>query len=86
MSTVTHVYAPSARGMIDLAIGVLIGLRGCDETDAFRELLHTANTHNVSPFQLGRALVAIASHVSTDAEATTPAHRIAEERWGTLVG
>lgn len=86
MSTATHVYAPSARGTIDLAIGVLIGLQGCDETDAFRELLQTATNHNVSPFQLGRALVAIASHAATGTETTAPARRIAEERWGSLVG
>ena len=46
---------------LDLALGVLVGLRRCDAKEAFSELVGVSTRRGLSPFALGRAFVAAAS-------------------------
>ena len=46
---------------LDLALGVLVGLRRYDAKAAFSELVNVSTRRGLSPFALGRALVAAAS-------------------------
>ena len=67
---------------LDLALGILVGLRRCAAADAFAELVQVSTNRGLSPFALGRALVAAASHghaVDSDAAAA-----VADE-WGGLL-
>jgi hypothetical protein len=67
---------------LDLALGILVGLRRCSAGDAFAELVQVSTTRGVSPFALGRALVAAASGgpvVDSDAAA------VAADEWGGLL-
>ena len=66
---------------LDLALGVLVGLRRYDAKDAFSELLDVGNRRGLSPFALGRALVATASgHPVVDSDAAA----VVAGEWGEL--
>ena len=66
---------------LDLALGVLVGLRRCDAKEAFSELVDVSTRRGLSPFALGRAVVAAASgHPVLDSDA---AAAVADE-WGEL--
>ena len=66
---------------LDLALGVLVGLRRCDAKDAFSTLVDVSTRRGLSPFALGRAVVAAASgHPVIDSDA---AAAVADE-WGEL--
>jgi hypothetical protein len=67
---------------LDLALGVLVGLRRYDAKDAFSELVDVSTRRGLSPFALGRALVAAASgHPVLDSDA---AAAVADE-WSNML-
>lgn len=73
------------RRMLDLAEGVLIGLRGYSAEDAFAELVAVAQRHDASVSAIASALLDLASG-STDAAQSQPAPRKAAQlEWGHLV-
>lgn len=57
--------ALGTRPVIEQAKGVLIGLRGATPDQAFAELRHTSQTHNVKVSALAAALVGAAAGVPT---------------------
>jgi hypothetical protein len=66
---------------LDLALGVLVGLRRCDAKEAFSDLVDVSTRRGLSPFALGRALVAAASgHPVPDSEAAA----VVANEWGEL--
>ena len=74
----------SGTRVLDLALGVLVGLRRCGPKDAFSELVQVANRWGLSPFALGRALVAAASTPMTRVADSVAATAVADE-WGRLL-
>lgn len=67
---------------LDLALGILVGLRRCGPADAFAELVQVSTDRGLSPFALGRALVAASSRgavVDSDAAA------VVAVEWGDLL-
>jgi hypothetical protein len=67
---------------LDLALGILVGLRRCSAGDAFAELVQVSSNRGQSPFALGRALVAAASGGSVvDSEAAVAV----TDEWGSLL-
>jgi hypothetical protein len=50
----------TSRRVIDLATGILVGLRGCSERDAFAELVAVVQHTGIGLGSIARALVAIA--------------------------
>jgi ANTAR domain len=53
--------AQPSRQIIDVAVGVLIGLRGCSQRGAFDELVDAVHTSGVGLGAAAQALVALAS-------------------------
>ena len=51
----------SSRTVIDVAIGVLVGLRRCSERQAFKEIASAVNETGVGLASMCRALIALAS-------------------------
>lgn len=47
---------PSSRRMIDLATGILMGLRGCSARDAFDDLVKAVHQTGIGPAALATAL------------------------------
>lgn len=47
---------PASRRVIDLAIGVLMGLRGCSEREAFDDLVNAVHETGIGPAGLATAL------------------------------
>ena len=52
---------PSSRTVIDVAIGVLVGLRRCSERQAFNEIASAVSETGVSLGSICRGLIALAS-------------------------
>lgn len=50
----------TSRRVIDLATGILVGLRGCSEREAFTELVAVVQRTGIGLGSIARALVAIA--------------------------
>lgn len=71
----------SSRRVIDMAIGVLIGLRGCSEREAFDEIVRAVHETGVGPGSIAHALVELA----TGAAESSPHHAKARRLWGDLV-
>ena len=71
---------PTCRKSIDVAVGVLVGLRGCSEREAFDELAEVVRETGISLGSTATALVALATGAST------PEHAEAFTAWGTLLG
>jgi hypothetical protein len=69
----------SSRRVIDMAIGILVGLRGCSDHEAFDELVRVVHQTGVGIGRLAGGLVAVASG-SASAE-----HAEAFTAWGELV-
>lgn len=66
---------------LDLALGIVVGLRRCDAKEAFSKVVDVSTRRGLSPFAVGRALVAAASgHPVLDTDA---AAAVADE-WGEL--
>jgi hypothetical protein len=69
----------TSRKAIDLAVGILVGLRGCTERDAFDELVGVAKRTGIGIFSIAASLAAVASGESSanDSEAFNA--------WGELI-
>jgi hypothetical protein len=63
----------TSRQVIDVAIGILVGLRGCSERQAFDELVRVVHQTGIGIGSLAAGLVALASGSPSagDAEAIT---------------
>jgi hypothetical protein len=70
----------TSRQVIDVAIGVLIGLRGCSQREAFDELVRVVNSSGVGIGSAAARLVALASGSSS------AGHADAFTAWGDLIG
>ncbi|MGK2882873.1 MAG: ANTAR domain-containing protein [Mycobacterium sp.] len=70
-----------ARTTIDLACGILIGLRGYTSDRAFRELVEVVHGSGVSLGKVAAALVALAA----GAPGTDRQHTAAMNAWGALI-
>jgi AmiR/NasT family two-component response regulator len=71
---------PTSRKSIDVAVGVLVGLRGCSEREAFDELATVVRETGIGLGCTATALVALATGAST------PDHAEAFTAWGALLG
>jgi hypothetical protein len=67
--------------VIDVAIGVLIGWRGCSEWEAFNELARAVSDTGVGIGSLARALVELA----TGAEESAPHRAEVLNLWGDVM-
>ncbi|MGZ6982788.1 MAG: ANTAR domain-containing protein [Ilumatobacteraceae bacterium] len=70
----------TSRRIIDVAVGILVGLRGCSQREAFEELVRVVNLSGVGIGSIASGLVALASGSSS------AAHSEAFTAWGELVG
>lgn len=68
--------------ILDIAEGVLLGLRHYSVERSFTELIDVARRHALSPFELADALVAAAGGHSTG---SPEAARVVEQEWGSLL-
>jgi ANTAR domain-containing protein len=68
-----------SRRTVDIAVGILVGLRGCSDQEAFAELVGVVNRTGVGIFSVAASLVAIAAGSSSadDSEAFNA--------WGELI-
>jgi hypothetical protein len=69
----------ASRRTVDVAVGILIGLRGCTDREAFDELVGVVNRTGLGIFSVAASLVAIAAGSSSadDSEAFNA--------WGELI-
>lgn len=70
----------TSRKVIDLAVGVLVGLRGCRPEEAFAELVDVVHRTGVGLGAVASQLVALASGSNSD----SPAHDLSG--WADLIG
>jgi hypothetical protein len=61
-------------------VGILIGLRGCSEREAFEELVGVVNRTGIGIFSLAASLTAVAAGSSSAADTE------AFSAWGELIG
>jgi hypothetical protein len=71
----------TSRKVIDHAIGILVGLRGCSPEDAFAELVRVVHRTHIGIGSLAGALVALASGSS----GSSAEHIEAFNAWGELI-
>lgn len=69
----------TSRQVIDIAVGILIGLRGCSRREAFEELVRVVHQTGVGLGSLASGLVAVAGGTPS------PQHAAAFTAWGDLV-
>jgi hypothetical protein len=67
----------TSRRVIDVAIGILVGLRGCSEREAFDELVRAVHQTGIGIGSIATGLVALASGSSSADHA--------EALWGELI-
>jgi hypothetical protein len=79
MSNKAHL-SDDSRKIIDVATGILVGLRCCSPREAFDELVHVMNQTGVGIGSLAAGLVALAGGGSS------AGHAEAFTAWGELVG
>jgi hypothetical protein len=72
--------ADTSRRVIDVAVGILVGLRGCSQREAFEELVRVVNSSGVGIGSIAAGLVAIAGGASS------AGHAEAFTAWGELIG
>jgi len=72
--------ADTSRRVIDVAVGILVGLRGCSQREAFEELVRVVNSSGVGIGSVAAGLVAIAGGASS------AGHAEAFTAWGELIG
>jgi hypothetical protein len=73
----------TSRVVIDVAIGVLVGLRHCSEREAFNEIVSAVRETGIGVGTVSRALVGLASGQSVEPNVRLePALR----RWRPLIG
>ncbi|MDT5363257.1 MAG: hypothetical protein QOC69_5019 [Mycobacterium sp.] len=71
----------TSRKVIDQAIGILVGLRGCSPDEAFAELVRVVHRTGIGIGSLAGALVALAGGNSR----STAEHIEAFNAWGELI-
>ncbi|AKK30706.1 hypothetical protein AB431_20005 [Mycobacterium sp. EPa45] len=81
MDPMSYHTVSTSRREIDLATGILVGLRGCTERDAFAELVAVVQRTGVSLGGIARALVAIAG----PSDASVPHQAEAFDAWADLL-
>jgi hypothetical protein len=69
----------SSRRVIDVAVGILVGLRGCSDQQAFEELVRVVNQTGIGIGSQAAGLVALASGASS------AGHAEAFTAWGELL-
>jgi hypothetical protein len=69
----------TSRRVIDVAIGILVGLRGCSDQEAFDELVRVVHQTGIGIGRLAAGLVAVASGTSSSE------HAEAFTVWGELI-
>jgi hypothetical protein len=69
----------TSRRVIDVATGILIGLRGCSDHEAFEELVRVVHQTGIGIGRLAAGLVALASG------SATAEHAEAFAVWGELL-
>ena len=69
----------TSRKVIDVAIGILVGLRGCSQREAFDELVRVVRQTGIGIGSIATGLVGLASG-SSSAE-----HAEAFNAWGELI-
>lgn len=72
---------PSSRTVIDVAIGVLVGWRGCSQREAFEELAGAVRETGVGIGSIARALVDLAC----GADQSAPHRDVALRLWGDVM-
>ncbi|CAN5731040.1 hypothetical protein BH09ACT8_BH09ACT8_58510 [soil metagenome] len=72
----------TSRRVIDVAIGILMGLRGCSEQQAFDDLVGAVHDTGLGLGALARALMDLVD----DSEVPFPHRSEAMQRWGHLMG
>lgn len=72
----------TSRRVIDVAIGILMGLRGCSEQQAFDDLVGAVHDTGLGLGALARALMDLVD----DSEVPFPHRSEAMQRWGYLMG
>ena len=83
---------PRGRRVLDTAVGILVGLRGCTPDAAFRELLGVAERHAVPVFAVAAALVDLASSPTSppgadlNGHTASAARQAARREWSGLLG
>ncbi|CCQ17780.1 putative uncharacterized protein [Rhodococcus sp. AW25M09] len=75
--------SPASRTDVDIATGVLIGIRGGSVADAIEELFTTARNHRVSLFELSRTLITVAEGRDIERSSTSDAVYAV---WGSALG
>ena len=70
----------TSRRVIDVAVGILVGLRGCSQREAFEELVRVVNHTGVGIGSLATGLIALAGGSSS------AGHTEAFAAWGELIG
>jgi hypothetical protein len=73
------------RRALDLAQGILIGLRRCTTEAAFDELVTVAHRHGVSVSAVASALMMLATRTAAEADSDRDALVVARLAWGDLV-
>jgi hypothetical protein len=69
----------ASRRNVDVAVGILVGLRGYTELDAFDELVGVVNRTGLGIFSVAASLMAIAAGSSSAADSE------AFNAWGELI-
>ena len=69
----------TSRWIIDVATGILVGLRGCSPQEAFNELVRVVNETGMGIGSVARGLVALAEGASSPQQAE------AFLAWGELI-
>jgi hypothetical protein len=69
----------ASRRRVDVAVGILVGLRGYTEQDAFDELVGVVNRTGLGIFSVAASLTAIAAGSSSAADSE------AFNAWGELI-
>ncbi|MEV3904983.1 MULTISPECIES: ANTAR domain-containing protein [unclassified Mycobacterium] len=75
------IHTDSSRRVIDVAVGVLVGLRGCSHRTAFDELVSVVNRTGIGIGSIAGALV----DLSAGESGQSSAHLEAFNAWGQLV-
>jgi hypothetical protein len=74
-----HSHVDSSRRIIDMAVGVLVGLRGCSDREAFDELVRVVHRSGTGLGTVASGLVALA------AGSPRADHGTAYDVWGQLL-
>lgn len=74
------------RRVLDLAQGILIGIRRYRTEAAFEELVTVAHEHDVSVSAVAAALLALATGTAHETDVPSESFTVADRAWGDLFG